>query len=186
MDLFNRGCQKQAILGSDFCCWRQNDAATRSQQLVTSASTEREAGDVYPQKGRTEATPARSVGCDIEHQGCAHSAAMGVDINRWAVLGNLPSTWADSVGKWQGSVCLKALCQLAPKWQNKKGRQGQEAASPARRRWKMSSGFLSPQQGPFLLHTNRERKMRKNWRVSWSGDAVQEKTALAGVRNEWS
>lgn len=107
MDLFNWGCRKRAISGFDFSCWQQNDAATRSQQLVTSASTEREAGNVFPQKGHTDVTPARSGGRDIEHQSCAHLAVVGFDINRWAVLGNLPSTWADSIGR---GVCVWLIC----------------------------------------------------------------------------
>lgn len=96
----------------------------------------REAGNVFP--------PKRVHGCNTSSvRRMRHWApelcplgSSESDINRWAVLGNLPSTWADSTSKWQGSVCLSALCQLAHKWQNKKGWLGWEGASLALLVWK--------------------------------------------------
>lgn len=173
MDVFNWWCRKRAISGFDFSCWWQNDAATRSQQLVTSASAEREAGNVFPQKGLTDVTPARCVGRDIEHQSCAHSPVVGFAINRWAVLGELPSLWAEIVGKWLG----ECVCQLAHKCRNTEGRQGWEGAS---RLWKgtgAASRFALPtaEYLPFTHQRWKQGGQKRNgekWRASWSGGTI--------------
>lgn len=181
MDLFNWGCRKRAISGFAFSFWRQKPLTANS--LLQVLPLKEKLAMFSSKKGRTDVTRARSVRRDIEHQSCAHSAAVGFAINS-PNTGKLPSTWADSVGKWQGSVCLSALCQLAHKWQNKKGRLGWEGASLV---WKgmgnmlrfslTAAGCFSFTPQPWK--EGGQKRNGKKWRVSRSGGMVEEKTMMA-------